>query len=720
MKDYGFIRVAAARPLTKPADVEGNVQSICGLIDRAAEKKVSLLAFPELCVTGYTCGDLFGQELLIREAENGVKKIVEASRGKEMTIAVGVPVKVRDRLYNCAAVIRNGNVKGLVPKIHLPSYNEFYEARWFSSGADFLSDRSEGDGHFVFNGKDTIREGFGAETRYAGQKCMVSPNQLFSIGSVIFGVEICEDLWTPIPPSSWLALAGARVIVNLSASNEVLMKHEYRKSLIGQQSARTVSGYVYCSSGYGESTQDTVYSGASVICENGALLAESERFSMEEALTIADLDHEKLSVLRQKMNTFRAFTPDGTEAARFGTLYSLTQTGLPAATDFGRELLRHVEPHPFVPGGYGKEMEERCREIFSIQVTGLASRLSHIGCRSAVIGISGGLDSTLALLVTTMAADRLGWQRDRIIGVTMPGYGTTDRTYRNAMDLMKELGVSVREISIKAACDRHFQDIGHDSSVHDVTYENSQARERTQILMDIANQTGGITIGTGDLSELALGWATYNGDHMSMYGVNSGIPKTLVRHLVRWIAENLFEDRHVRDILTDIIDTPISPELLPADGDGKISQKTEDLVGPYELHDFFLYNFFRFGYSPDKLFFLAKKAFCIPAAASPDSDAKSAGLHQGNTDGLHPEEETAGHAPETESAGRYSEAEIKKWLNTFLRRFFNQQFKRSCLPDGPKVGSVTLSPRGDWRMPSDASAALFLNASASLTPDSEA
>ena len=673
MKDYGFIRVAAAKPAVKPADVKGNVKSICEMISEAAAKEVSLVVFPELCVTGYTCGDLFGQHLLISQAEEGTREIMEFS-----------------------PVIRNGNIKGLVPKIHIPTYNEFYESRWFSSGADFMNGNTDGTGPFLFNGKDSVREGFDAETKYAGFRCNISPNQLFEIGKVTFGIEICEDLWTPVPPSSWLALAGAQIILNLSASNEVLMKHGYRKELVGQQSARTVSGYVYCSAGYGESTQDVVYAGASLIYENGSLLAEGKRFCTEPALTVADIDCEKLSVMRQKMNTFRAYAPDGTEAAGYRKLYSRVNVGKAAATDFGKVLLRHVEPHPFVPTGDMQEMERRCREIFSIQVTGLMSRLSHINCRTAVIGISGGLDSTLALLVVAMAFDRLGWSRDRIIGITMPGYGTTDRTHDNASDLMAALGVTSREISITAACDRHFLDIGHDKNVHDVTYENSQARERTQILMDMANRTGGIVIGTGDLSELALGWATYNGDHMSMYGVNSSIPKTLVRHLVGWIADNHFKEdicpdgsdaesrqtRSVKDILMDIIDTPISPELLPADGDGNISQKTEDLVGPYELHDFFLYNFFRFGYSPEKILFLASKAFCRDCGNG--NDAR-------NSD-----------------TGTYDIGTIERWLKTFMRRFFSQQFKRSCLPDGPKVGSVTLSPRGDWRMPSDASAKLFI------------
>lgn len=697
MKDYGFLRVAAAKPSVKPGDVTRNVECICSLIDEAAGKEVSLIVFPELCLTGYTCGDLFGQDTLLDAAEQGTARIMEHSRGKDITIVAGTPVRSRDRLYNCAAVIRNGNIKGLVPKIHIPTYNEFYESRWFSPGTDFMTPATAGDGHFISNGKDSIREGFTAETEYAGFRCNISPNMIFEIGNIPFGIEICEDLWTPVPPSSWLAIAGARVIVNLSASNEVLMKHEYRRTLVCQQSARTVSGYIYSSAGYGESTQDMTYAGAALICENGSILAENERFVTGPQLLIADIDCGKLAVLRQKMNTFKAYSPDGTEASGYGRLYSRVPVGKPADTDFNSMLYRYVEPHPFVPGGYGQEMKNRCREIFSMQVSGLMTRLDHIRCRTAVIGISGGLDSTLALLVTAMAFDRLGWERSRIIGITMPGYGTTCRTHGNAWDLMHALGITSKEISITAACDRHFMDIGHDKDVHDITYENSQARERTQILMDVANQNGGIVIGTGDLSELALGWATYNGDHMSMYAVNASIPKTLVRHLVRWIADNHFASgatgagdmegasgiRTVRDILLDIIDTPISPELLPADNNGNILQKTEDLVGPYELHDFFLYNFFRFGYTPEKILFLAEKAFCSPQT------------HQ--------------DAEQGQPWDRYDRDTVKKWLKIFFRRFFSQQFKRSCLPDGPKVGSVTLSPRGDWRMPSDASASLFLD-----------
>ena len=643
MKDYGFVRVAAAVPVVSLADPAENAAKICELIDRAEEKKVSLVVFPELCVTGYSCADLFGQNLLIEAAEKAVESIAGHTEGLSLAVVVGVPVRFRGHLYNCAAVLYGGEVCGIVPKIHLPNYGEFYEYRWFTSGAEFMQSP--------------------AEIVYAGQNAVLGPNQIFSIGKASFAVEICEDLWTPIPPSSFHSVAGALLTVNLSASNEVIGKNGYRKELVSMQSARTRGGYVYCSAGYGESTQDLVYSGAALIAENGQILAENTRFSLSDSLIAADLDVEKLETLRQKSSTFRAVLPNGvSDGWKEG--YRNVQLGATAETDFEEELLHGIDLHPFVPSGNAEALNGRCKEVTDIQVEGLLTRLAHIGCKSAVIGISGG---------------------------TMPGYGTTDRTYRNALDLMEALGVTTREISITAACDRHFLDIGHDKAVHDVTYENSQARERTQILMDIANQTGGIVVGTGDLSELALGWATYNGDHMSMYAVNASIPKTLVRHLVRWTADNIegaasgeaaasaaesattlegAKSRTVKEILIDITETPVSPELLPAGKDGKILQVTEDLVGPYELHDFFLYNFFRFGFAPEKIQFLSEKAF----------------------------------------AGSYDSATISKWLRTFLRRFFSQQFKRSCLPDGPKVGSVSLSPRGDWRMPSDAVARLFLDA----------
>lgn len=690
--DFGFVRVAAVVPRVKVADVNANVAEICRLAEDAERQEVSIAVFPELSVTGYTCADLFGQQLLIGKAEEGIKQLKSFSRGKKLTMVVGVPVRVAGNLYNCAAVIHNGKLSGLVPKIHLPGYNEFYESRWFSSGADFLYDTERATAPVYDDAKNCSSPAAGAEIVYAGAKVNVFPNLLFNVGRSTFAIEICEDLWTPVPPSSHHTLAGADIILNLSASNEVLMKHKYRHELIGQQSARTVSAYVYSSCGYGESTQDLVFSGSSMIYENGSLLAESERFMMEGTLTIADIDIEKLAVLRQKQNTFHTVSPDGTRDGQDARRYVKINVCDGCQTDFEKCLKRHVEPHPFVPGfnvnidsdsseeellkktAAISERNARCREITDIQVMGLATRLAHINCKTAVIGISGGLDSTLALLVAVLAFDKLGWDRKRIIGITMPGLGTTVRTKSNAQDLMETLGVTAREIPIGKAVAQHFADIGQDPNVTDVTYENSQARERTQILMDIANKEGGIVIGTGDLSELALGWATYNGDHISMYGVNASIPKTLVKYLVGWAADNHFNEnccnaqRSVREILLDIIDTPISPELKPADNNGEIAQKTEDLVGPYELHDFFLYNMFRFGYAPSKIYFLARKAF----------------------------------------GGVYDDSVILKWLKTFISRFFGQQFKRSCLPDGPKVGSVSLSPRGDWRMPSDAWKTMFL------------
>lgn len=672
--EFGFIRVAAATPRVKVADVDANVEEICRMAEIAENEQVSILAFPELSVTGYSCGDLFAQELLVSRAEEGVKRLKTFSRGKSLTLVVGVPVRVRGSLYNCAAVIQNGSLKGIVPKIYLPTYNEFYESRWFSSGCDFLSDTLNAYGRIEDNAKDCSSPAAGAEISYAGHKVNVYPNMLFNVGRATFAIEICEDLWTPIPPSSHHALAGAQIIVNLSASNEVLMKHQYRKQLVSQQSARTISAYVYSSCGYGESTQDVVYAGSSLIYENGSLMAENKRFSLESGMICADIDIDKLSVLRQKESTFHSVAPDGTCDGLDAQRYFAVASGDGAATDFEKCLRRHIDPHPFVPGN-AAERDERCREITDIQVIGLATRLAHIHSQTAVIGISGGLDSTLALIVTVLAFDKLGWDRKRIIGITMPGLGTTTRTHSNASDLMAALGVTSLEIPIGKAVAQHFSDIGQNPEVQDVTYENSQARERTQILMDVANKENGIVVGTGDLSELALGWATYNGDHMSMYAVNASIPKTLVRYLVGWAAENHFESdvadckRSVREILMDIIDTPVSPELKPADSEGNITQKTEDLVGPYEMHDFFLYHIFRFGARPSKVYFLARKAF----------------------------------------EGVYDDATILKWLNTFIRRFFAQQFKRSCLPDCPKVGSVSLSPRGDWRMPSDAWRTIFLN-----------
>ena len=659
MKNYGFIRTAAAVPAVRVADVTYNVAEICRLLGEAFEKEVSLVAFPELSLTGYSCGDLFGQSLLIKGAEDGVKKIVEFSRGKALTIVVGAPVSYRCRLYSCAVVIRNGNIKGIVPKTYITAE----EGRNFASGADFLSTDVRNDGAI----------------RYAGQKCNISPNLIFGLGNSTFAIELGNDIWAPIPPSAYHVLQGAHFIVNLSADREILMREQYRTALLREHTAKNICGYVYASAGFGESTRDNVYAGYAAIWENGCMLAQNERYQTSSSMIISDIDIERIEKLRKESALFCAISPDGTNAASYYRLYDRRSLGEAAETDFEKKLYRHIEPHPFVPA---QDLDYRCREIIEIQVAGLIKRLSHINCQTAVIGISGGLDSTLALIVTTLAFDRLGWSHERIVTVTMPGFGTTSRTKNNATDLMEALGTNMREISIAAACEQHFKDISHDSSVRDATYENSQARERTQILMDIANQTGGLVVGTGDLSELALGWCTYNGDHMSMYGVNGGVPKTLVQSLVRWAAENRFEGmagkdgRSIKDILLDIVDTPISPELLPANENDEIQQVTEDLVGPYELHDFFIYNFIRCGYSPDKIFFLARKAF--------NSE------EQGKT-----------------GISSYDDETILKWLRIFVRRFFNQQFKRSCMPDGPKVGSVGLSPRGDWDMPSDAWSTLF-------------
>lgn len=637
----GFIKVAAAIPSVKVADCSYNVQQIESLIAMAEGKGVEVIVFPELCITGYTCQDLFKQTLLLEQAETSVLMLLDFTRKLDIISIVGVPVVVGDLLLNCAAVIQKDDLLGLVPKTYLPNYSEFYEKRWFASSQDLQP----------------------SEIRFAGNKIVVTPQPtLFrTCDGAMFGVEICEDVWAPVPPSCNLALSGADIIFNLSASDELIGKHDYLKGLLAQQSARMISGYVYSGCGFGESTQDVVYGGNAIAYENGQLLAESERFALDSQLIITQIDVEKIRNERRTNSTYIN--------AQRGHDSRIVNAHTVMPRDF--ELIRDVDPHPFIPKT--DDMEKSCDEIFSIQVAGLAKRLVHTGCKTVVVGISGGLDSTLALLVCVRTFDKLQLSRKGIVGVTMPGFGTTDRTYNNAVNLMKSLGITLREISIADAVKQHFNDIGHDINVHDVTYENSQARERTQILMDLSNQLGALVIGTGDLSELALGWATYNGDHMSMYGVNAGVPKTLIKYLVKFVAMSEDSDE-TRSILLDIIDTPISPELIPADEAGNITQKTEDLVGPYELHDFFLYHIIRFGYRPSKIFMLARKAF----------------------DGSNPE------------APFYDDETIKKWLTIFLRRFFNQQFKRSCLPDGPKVGSVSLSPRGDWRMPSDASSALWL------------
>ncbi|WP_373748860.1 NAD(+) synthase, partial [Bacteroides heparinolyticus] len=617
------------------ADCRFNAEQIEKEIIIADGKSVQIIAFPELCITGYTCGDLFAQQLLLEEAEIGLIRILNDTRQMDIISILGMPVACNGLLLNVAVVIQKGKVLGVIPKTYLPNYKEFYEKRWFTSACE-------------------VRE---SSIRLCGQVVPMGRNLLFETADVTFGVEICEDLWAPIPPSSVLALQGAELLFNLSADTEAIGKHAYLRSLIGQQSARCISGYIFSSCGFGESTTDVVFAGNGLIYENGNLLAASKRFSFEEQMVAGEIDVDYLRAERRGNTTFAACRANcaSEPAVRISTEY---------VNGKDLNLTRTYNPHPFVP--QGAALDERCEEIFSIQMSGLAQRLVHTKAQSAVVGISGGLDSTLALLVCVKTFDKLGWSRRGIIGVTMPGFGTTDRTYTNAVNLMKALGVTIREVSIKEACIQHFKDINHDIDVHDVVYENAQARERTQILMDIANQTRGLVIGTGDLSELALGWATYNGDHMSMYGVNTGIPKTLVKHLVKWVAENGMDDAS-RGTLLDIVDTPISPELIPADENGNISQVTEDLVGPYELHDFFLYYFIRCGFPPSKIFFLAARTF----------------------------------------KGVYDEETIRKWLQTFYRRFFSQQFKRSCLPDGPKVGSISLSPRGDWRMPSDAGSEMW-------------
>ena len=629
---YGFINVAAAVPAIKVADVDYNVQQIESLMAQAEGKGVEILVTPELCITGYSCQDLFREQLLLDKSEEGILQLLDFTRKLDTILVVGAPVLVNSLLYNCAVIIQRGQILGIVPKTYLPNYGEFYEKRWFASAQDL-------------NPTDIY---------FAGSPVHVSSEPiLFTTGDgVKFGVEICEDVWAPIPPSNNLALAGADIILNLSASDELIGKHDYLRSLLAQQSARTIGGYVYASCGFGESTQDVVYGGNAMIFENGKLLVEGERFSFQPQIRMCQIDVEKLRTERRQNTTF-------INAQRGAHALNIPAKAV-APKDF--VLTRDIDAHPFIPKS--GDMQTRCEEILSIQVAGLAKRLYHINAKTAVIGISGGLDSTLALLVTVKAFDKLGLERKGIVGVTMPGFGTTDRTYNNAIKLMQTLGVTIREISIAKAVTQHFEDIGHDMKQHDITYENSQARERTQILMDVANQVNGIVVGTGDLSELALGWATYNGDHMSMYGVNAGVPKTLIKYLVSYVAGEM-----ATETLLDIVDTPISPELIPADEQGRIKQKTEDLVGPYELHDFFIYYFLRYGFGPAKIYIMAQKAF---------KDA-------------------------------YDDETIKKWLKTFCRRFFTQQFKRSCLPDGPKVGSVSLSPRGDWRMPSDASSALWIS-----------
>lgn len=639
MQNHGFARVAAASPELKVADCVFNSEQIIEVINNAAAQEVEYLVLPELCITGYTCADLFLQPKLLDAATEALLRITAATAEHTMIVIAGLPISIKSRLFNCAAVIQQGHILGIVVKTCIPGYSEFYEPRWFA-GAEELEV---------------------AELRIGGATVPVGNDLIFaceSNGNISFGVEICEDLWVPVPPSSLLAQAGATLLFNPSASNELVGKADYRRQLVGSQSASCVAGYVYAGCNTGESTTDVVFGGHSLIAENGQLLAESERFTHESRMITADIDLPRIQYSRTVMGTFRA--------GKGGRNYRELLYASPVSENTQRELKRTVGVNPFVPGN-PLQRDERCQEILSIQTSGLMKRIRHIGTKQAVIGISGGLDSTLALLVAVRAMELLGRPASDVLAVTMPGFGTTNRTYDNAVGLIKALGASLQVVDIKAACLQHFEDIGHDKDVHDLTYENVQARERTQILMDLANKNGGIVIGTGDLSELALGWCTYNGDHMSMYSVNSGIPKTLIQYVVAWYADHE-ADETVNKFLYSIIETGISPELLPPSATGEIVQLTENILGPYIVHDFFLYYMLRTGASPGKMLYLAQHAF-------------------GNA---------------------YPKEQLTAWLKVFITRFFTQQFKRSCLPDGPKVGTVSLSPRGDWRMPSDASAALWL------------
>ena len=644
--DYGLVRVAAVVPQVNVADVEGNLAHMIESIDEAVGAGARIVAMPELCVTGYTCADLFGNELLLDAAEQALVTLADKYKDTPVMLVVGAPLRCSGHLFNCAVVV-NGGEMWVVPKTYIPNYKEFYEKRWFTTS-----------NITAIAGKQSIVVG--------GVEVPFGTHMIFEAGRARVAVEICEDLWVPAPPSSIAAINGANVIVNLSASNELIGKHTYLMDLVKHQSAHCIAAYIYASCGYGESTTDLVFGGNAVIAENGKMLAEGQRFGTKPQMSLADIDIAALENERRVNGSF------ADSMVQFGTQFEHMTMDVAGPLDYeSTELLRPVRRLPFVPSEDDR-LTARCEEIIAIQTEGLMRRLDFTGIPTIVVGVSGGLDSTLALLVAARAFDRMGRDRKDIHAITMPGFGTTDRTYTNACAMVRALGVTLHEISIAAAVTQHFKDIDHDPANHDVTYENSQARERTQILMDFSNKVNGLVLGTGDLSELALGWATYNGDHMSMYNVNVSIPKTLVRHLVRWFAGYLHDGttagKLIHDTLLDVLDTPISPELTPAAGDGTILQVTEDIVGPYELHDFFLFNMLRYGFTPAKLYLLARKAF----------------------------------------KGTYDNATIKKWLRTFMRRFFAQQFKRSCLPDGPKVGSVSLSPRGDWRMPSDASSRLWL------------
>ena len=634
--NHGFIKVATATPLVKVADSNYNVMQMLPIIKEANEKGVAIIAFPELGITSYSCGDLFQQPLLHKKAEQSLATLISETSNYETIIVAGMPLAHKNRLLNCAVILHKGTIAGIVAKSNYPSQSESGEERWFTSGENII------DGETI---------------TLCGQETALHSNRIFDTGSYTFAVEIGENTLSPQPVGTLSALRGAEIIISLAANSEVAGKHSKLIQSYRNCSERSIAGYVYSSCGFGESTSDAVFSGTAFIAENGTILAKNRRFATDSQLTISEIDTELLRHKRRVSKTFAAACKQQKETIGY-TRIAQQQVTI-------TELTRSISTQPFIPEG--EQLNDVCSEILSIQALGLAKRIEHTNAKSCVIGISGGLDSTLALLVIAHAFDILKRDHKDIIGVTMPGFGTTDRTYTNALKLMESLGITVREIPIREACKQHFCDIGHDISIHDVTYENSQARERTQILMDISNQTNGFVVGTGDLSELALGWATYNGDQMSMYGVNASVPKTLVQHLTRWAAANIV-DSATGTILLDIVDTPISPELTPADENGEIKQKTEDLVGPYELHDFFLYNFMQNGYSPAKIYYVTRHAF----------------------------------------AGKYDDATIKKWFTIFFRRFFTQQFKRSCMPDGPQVSSCTLSPRGGWQMPSDASYAMWM------------
>lgn len=672
LDDYtycGFQRIVCAVPDLKIADVRHNINAMTGIID--ANPDADIILFPELSVTGYSCADLFGQNLLLNDSLKGLASICDHLHKRHSDslpsplVVAGAPIEFRNRLFNCAILIYDGEIKGIVPKTYIPNYSEYYEQRWFASASDLPAGSC-----ININSADRELPGRHDSLAISGRIIPIGTDLLFRFNGMTIGAEICEDLWVPQPPSGAMSMAGADVILNLSASNETIGKHRYRRDLIRQQSARCRCVYAYASAGAGESSTDLAFSGYSAIAEDGAILAESGRFLDNGQSTVADVDLQKIAFDRRHTNTFR--TPLGHDCQEF-RIIEIPAVELPAQHNTARDTScrlsgRTVEPHPFVPADPSRR-NDNCTEIVDIQCHGLRQRLKAIGCKSLVIGVSGGLDSTLALLVACRTFDMMRMPRNGIKAITMPGLATTSKTRNNAWHLMELLGVSSLEIPIGAAVAQHFNDIGQDPHCHDAAFENSQARERTQILMDYANRCGGIVLGTGDLSELALGWCTYNGDHMSMYAVNASVPKTLVKHLVEWFAERE-ENKEISRVLIDIVNTPISPELVPCDDDADtIAQRTEDLVGPYELHDFFLYHTLRYGESPRKILILAREAF----------------------------------------AGVYTDEVLLKWLRNFYRRFFSQQFKRSCMPDGPKVGSVCLSPRGDWRMPSDASAAAWMN-----------